>query len=299
MNLCIGDRIDPVGWTGLPMGRFAPPGHGPLLPVAASQDTLFVWRDGASQARVRTRGRLVHYERRAGVMDIMAADEEAFIAHDVPEAPGECLLVALPPGIRERLGEASVKPGQLPSRFGFRDAHLSDLVHALEQQCLEGEPWGGLYTESISLALASYLVTRYGESQPYPRPSAVPAAGRFTTALQRRLYQYIDERLASDVSLQMLAAFSGYSQQHFARLFRNTFNESPHQFLTRLRVEHAKRLLRSDRDSLSEIALACGFADQSHFSSVFARKTGLPPGRFRVQQQTTTSSPSASVGRRR
>ena len=96
MNLCLGQRLDEPGWTGLPLGHFAPLGHETALPVAASQDTLFFWKAGASPASVRHRGNPQRYERGDRVIDFMAADEEAFIAHDRPEAPGEALVVAIP-----------------------------------------------------------------------------------------------------------------------------------------------------------------------------------------------------------
>ena len=120
MNLCLGERLDEPGWTGPPLGRFAPLGHEKALPVAASQDTLFLWKTGASPASVRCRGNPQQYERGAGVIDFMAADEEAFIAHDRPEAPGEALVVALTPHARATLAESSATT-RFSSRFGFAD----------------------------------------------------------------------------------------------------------------------------------------------------------------------------------
>src|SRR5689334_16336309 len=100
MNLCIGEPLCPPGWTGLPLGRFAPPGHDEALPVAAFQDTLFVWNDGASSARVCGETGELHYARHDGVLDLMSTDEECYIRHDKPEAPGSCLLVAFPTEMR-------------------------------------------------------------------------------------------------------------------------------------------------------------------------------------------------------
>ena len=84
-----------------------------------------------------------------------------------------------------------------------------------------------------------------------------------------------------DLGLQELAAVAGYSPAHFLRLFRRAFGQTPHQFVLDLRIERAKRLLRADGQSLAEIAGSCGFADQSHFGSAFARRAGMPPGRYR------------------
>jgi AraC family transcriptional regulator len=52
----------------------------------------------------------------------------------------------------------------------------------------------------------------------------------------------------------------------------------PYRWLSRLRIEEAKRLLRLNTLPLSEIALACGFGDQAHFTRVFSREVGAAPG---------------------
>jgi AraC-like DNA-binding protein len=281
MNLCIGERLDSSAWTGLPLGRFAPPGHGPSLPVAAVQDTIFIWRNGASAARVRSRRKVIHYARHEGIVDIMAADEEAFIAHDVPEAPGECLLVAVPPELREQWAGLHARRDAMPSRFGCADRHLMELATALERQCLDGEPFGRLYTESLSLALMAYAVAQYADPGREAAAAAVKMAGKFSSAQQGRLHRFVEENVGAPLGLAELARLTGYSPQHFARLFRNSFGTSPHRYVLQLRIEHAKRMLRADHHSLSEVALACGFADHSHFSTAFARSTGVSPGRYR------------------
>jgi AraC family transcriptional regulator len=249
--------------------------------VAAAQDTIFVWKNGASAARVRSRREVVHYARHEGVVDIMAADEEAFISHDSPEAPGECLLVAIPPQLREQWSGSHARQGSLSSRFGSSDPHLTELATALERQCLAGEPFGRLYTESLSLALIAYVAAKYDDAGLRAGASAAPMAGKFTTAQRNRLHRFIEENIGGSLSLVELAKLAGYSPQHFSRLFRNTFEMSPHQYVLRARIEHAKRMLRADHHSLSEVAFACGFADHSHFSAAFARSTGMPPGRYR------------------
>ena len=284
MNLCIGQPLYTPAWSGLPLGRFAPPGHAIDLPVAAAQDTLFVWKDGASPAHVRDGRDSHHYRRHRGVMDIMGVDQEAFISHDHPESPGECLLVAFPTELRDALGHGGRgrESAGFRSRFGFSDPHLLELAHALERQCLDGEPWGKLYTESLSNALTAYVAHRYSAAAPWRHgPPARTVKGRLSAVQQARLHRYIDEHLSTDVGLQDLAALVGLSQQHFIRVFRQAFSVSPYQYVIGMRVERAKQMLRSDRQSLSEVALACGFADQSHFSTCFARRTGMSPGRFR------------------
>jgi AraC-like DNA-binding protein len=103
--------------------------------------------------------------------------------------------------------------------------------------------------------------------------------------LQRRLLQRVLDRmkvdLATDLDLNTLAAESGYSRSHFLRTFRAVIGCSPHQCLTRLRVEQAKTILRETSMSLIDIALDCGFSSHAHFSNTFRQALGVTPSEYR------------------
>ena len=71
------------------------------------------------------------------------------------------------------------------------------------------------------------------------------------------------------------------SVSHFSRAFRHSMGVAPHSWLLTRRVEAAKEKLRDDRLTLSDVALACGFADQSHLTRVFTRIVGISPGVWR------------------
>ena len=80
------------------------------------------------------------------------------------------------------------------------------------------------------------------------------------------------------VRISDLVAFSGYAQTRFFALFREKMGLSPNQFLTRCRIDKAKRLLTTPNGpSLQEIALSCGFATASHFAATFRRYEGVTP----------------------
>jgi AraC family transcriptional regulator len=282
MILCIGEPLCPPGWTGLPLGRFAPPGHGTSLPVAAVQDTLFVWNDGASAARVRCGSETQHYERYDGVLDIMTTDDECFIEHDTPESPGSCLLVAFPAELRQARGAGTNGDDlQFRSRFGFRDEHLRRLARCLEAQCRDAEPFGRLFTDTLSEAFLERLAAHHAAA---PGPTAETGrrtSGTLSPQARAKVYRYIDDHLASDIGLDDLARLVDCSPQHFQRLFKKTFGASPYQFVLGLRIDRAKALIRRGTLPIAEVAAACGFSDQSHFSTSFSRRVGVAPSRYR------------------
>jgi AraC family transcriptional regulator len=71
---------------------------------------------------------------------------------------------------------------------------------------------------------------------------------------------------------------------HFARAFRQSIGASPHQWLLARRIDKAMSLLAGSDLTLAQIALACGFSDQSHLTRVFKVAVGTSPGRWRRSQ---------------
>jgi len=97
----------------------------------------------------------------------------------------------------------------------------------------------------------------------------------------RRLVEYIDAHLAERITLFQLARMAGVSTGHFSRAFKHTFGVTTHAYLIRRRVERAQSVMLSTQLPLSEIALACGLSDQSHFTRMFRRIVGETPNAWR------------------
>jgi AraC family transcriptional regulator len=203
----------------------------------------------------------------------------------------------------EWLGEAytPLDPEQ-DLRLTVTDAHIVDLVRRLQAQAQGGQPWGALYVEGLSLALASYVYARYSRRAPldvardaelssglrdYARPAntngiALRGGGMGLTHAQcDRLISFIEENLSRSISLGDLAELVRYSTDHFARLFKRSFGVPAHQYVLERRIERAKSLLRDRRRSMLEVALACGFSSQAHFNFAFKRRVGVTPGIYR------------------
>jgi AraC family transcriptional regulator len=93
------------------------------------------------------------------------------------------------------------------------------------------------------------------------------------------LHGQFTERLALDD----IAAAVGIHPVHLCRAFRQQYGCTLGDYVRNLRVDLAARQLLVSRQSLVEIALAAGFADQSHFTKTFRRCTGMTPGAFRLR----------------
>jgi AraC family transcriptional regulator len=95
-----------------------------------------------------------------------------------------------------------------------------------------------------------------------------------------RVRAYIEQHIGERISLEDLARQAGISRFHFARQFRQSTGQSPMAYLRRVRVEHSLRMLASRERTIAEVAARLGFADQSHFTRIFARLVGMSPGQF-------------------
>ncbi len=105
-----------------------------------------------------------------------------------------------------------------------------------------------------------------------------------TPYLSRRIVQaknYIDTHYASPIDLSSISESAHFSRYHFLRLFKKTYNKTPHQYLTTKRLDKAKDLLRNSPLSVLEICFAVGFESCASFNSLFKKKVGKTPGEFR------------------
>ncbi len=114
------------------------------------------------------------------------------------------------------------------------------------------------------------------------RPESRTArTGRLSGRRLQRAADYIRLRLSENIRLDHVAAAAGLSVFHFSRMFKKTTGLTPHRYLMKARVEKARQLLHECDKTLTEIAIECGFYDQSHMSKVFRRLAGMSPVQFR------------------
>jgi AraC family transcriptional regulator len=151
------------------------------------------------------------------------------------------------------------------------------LVFARSLSAEISSPTEPLYAEMLSLAFVLHLLGNHGCS---PGRKQLSPKGKLRPSQLRSVIDLAHGRLDSGLTIESMAAVSGYSPFQFARLFKATTGLAPHRFVLELRVERAARLLREGTTSLADIALATGFYDQAHFANVFRRAVGVTPSMF-------------------
>jgi AraC-like DNA-binding protein len=107
----------------------------------------------------------------------------------------------------------------------------------------------------------------------------------------RQLDRFLDQHLASPLSVGDLAAQACLSEAHFRSCFREQTGLSPWQYVRRRRLEAARRLIEESRLPLSEVAACTGFAHQSALSHAFRKTFGCPPSQLRrtgIERTETT-----------
>jgi AraC family transcriptional regulator len=162
--------------------------------------------------------------------------------------------------------------------FGASDPVMHGMALALAASMQRPNEAQKMFVEHMALAFHAHAAHAYG---------GVPEGRRYSGGLTPwQLRLACDSMLSAldgNHSVALLAAECGLSSSHFAKAFKEATGLAPHQWLTRRRVERARELLARSSMELAEIALACGFVDQSHFSRVFARVERQSPGRWRRQ----------------
>jgi AraC family transcriptional regulator len=134
------------------------------------------------------------------------------------------------------------------------------------------------YAESMATALAAHLLRNYS-TRKYVLQEYEDGLSKHKL---KQALEYMNTHLSENVSLAVLSDELGISQFHFCRLFKQSTGMTPHAYLIQQRVERSKQLLKQEESSILNIAIACGFANSSHFAKHFQKHTGISPKQFRM-----------------
>lgn len=141
-----------------------------------------------------------------------------------------------------------------------------------------GQAQESLRAEELTRGVLVRLLQRYGER--CSGDDAKPAGA----ARMVRIRDYLRSHFDQDITVDALAREAGLSRVHLTRAFAQQFGVPPHIYLNAVRIERAQAGMLAGQN-LAEVAAACGFADQSHFSRRFKGSVGLAPGAWLRQMR--------------
>ena len=165
---------------------------------------------------------------------------------------------------------------QLRMPADVQDARLHGTLDSIRHAASLAEP-SNLLLDSWALILAETLLRRlssHGERQ------ARGPFGKIPTLGMAHVIDWIKSGIDQDLRLTSLADIAGMSVYHFARRFRETVGLSPHAYVLSRRIARSRAVLSRGESSLAQVALACGFSSQAHFTTAFRRSLGVTPGEY-------------------
>lgn len=134
-----------------------------------------------------------------------------------------------------------------------------------------------IFLDHILQALNCHFFCSYGGVKvPTPR-----FQGGLSAPQMRRATEFLEAHLDGNIALQQVAEICELSESHFARAFKQTFRMPPYRWLIERRVDRARDMMTNSRLPLADIAIQCGFADQSALNRSFKRIHGVTPGIWR------------------
>nr|WP_157168209.1 AraC family transcriptional regulator [Streptomyces typhae] len=267
-----------AGWRSLLVQCFTHAQEAAELPLPGVADLhLVLCTGGDADMRTRSGGRANRRRWVPGRLELMIPGHATVRSYRAASAL-RTVQVHIPRATVERtaaeLGGHETDFEALFAVLGAGDPLVEHLVRALPAAGADADD---LYAEAAGAFLVTHLLTRGREHRDH-RSSRAPghehAAVRQAVAVMR-------ERLAEPLTLAEVAAEVRLSVYHFIRVFREATGETPHRFLTRLRIEEARRLLSRTGLTVGEIAERCGFAGPGSLSTAFLAHVGVRPSAYR------------------
>ena len=158
--------------------------------------------------------------------------------------------------------KSAFREGAVNYGFELRENYLTEVMELQDYEQLR--VW---FLEKLTQACRSIHDRRENQSE-----SAVAKAKN-----------YIREHFESEISLDEVSREVNISPYYFSKLFKEESGETFIEYLTRLRIERARELLRQSDDTIKEISIAVGYADPNYFSRIFKKQTGMTPREFREE----------------
>jgi AraC family transcriptional regulator len=185
--------------------------------------------------------------------------------------------IAVKPAFLAALAQANgYHDCEMTPQYASVDPFMWHLARSIEQQMQSRRELEKSYIESVAIVIGQHLLCTYTDT---PAPSVI--LGGLPRYKIRRAVDYIRAHHQEDIGFKDIADQLDMSPYHFARMFKHSTQESPHQCIMRFRIESAKKMLIESDKSIADIAFEVGYKSQSYFTTRFALLVGVTPAAFR------------------
>lgn len=193
-------------------------------------------------------------------------------SYAVSRSGATCLIVDMDAGWCARAREQAPV---LARSAAFRGGFVVHLAQRLHGEFRMRDEVSRLVIESIALGMLAEASRRVARDEAHPAPAWLLKARAF-----------VERHFAEPVPLAAVAEHVGVHPVHLARTFRRVYQTTFGGYVRQVRIDFARRELAASSGSLSDIAAAAGFCDQSHFTRLFKQHTGLTPAEYRLALQS-------------
>jgi AraC family transcriptional regulator len=193
----------------------------------------------------------------------------------------EGIVISLKPHVLTDLAQDSIAPTSiemLPT-FAQADPLIYGIGLNLKAELELSENCGSPYAEALIDALCNHLLKHYSTHS----PAFKQYRGGLNRDRLRAAIDYIQAHLDEKLTLDAIAQHLNMSVYHFCDLFKQSVGIAPYKYVLQQRVERAKHLLKDEERAIVDIALECGFANQTHLNKHFRKFTGMTPNSYRQQ----------------
>ncbi|MDJ0650457.1 MAG: AraC family transcriptional regulator [Xenococcaceae cyanobacterium MO_188.B19] len=263
-----------AGWDNLNLiYEIEPAGE---MPEAVSPDHALVICLGDCQGKYKLDGKW--HQEQYSVGDIVIFPAGELFPRFRIDRPTPLLEIFLAPDtLINAAAETVPSKIKLSSHFKLRDPLIQQMGLALKAELEMGGVDSKLYADSMATALSIHLMRRYA--------SRTPQIKEYREGLPpyklEQVIEYIRVNLERDLTLTRLANLVQISPHYFAGLFKKSTGLTPHQYVTKCRLEQAKILLRQSYLPIIEICYQVGFQNQSHFTRLFRQHFQITPKAYR------------------
>ena len=264
-----------AGWQNMVLEYHRQPAH--EMPVANFQQHALVVSVNEYFTECKMDSQFESKNTRRGDLVLIPANMDYWAA-DITIANADVIVLSIDPQQLLQANQELIKGDaiELIPTFPKSDAFIYGTAIALKQELETNYKGCSLYAESLFNGLAVHLLQKYATSKPQ-----IKEYNGLAPFQLRQVLDLINDSLSEEISLLELAGFLNLSQFHFCREFKKSVGVTPHHYIMQQRVKMAKRVLKQQNLPIAEVAVECGFSNQSHLGRVFKQHTGTTPRRFR------------------